>query len=609
MNHRSLISIKYRPYKVNDVVLEFAYGKDLSNLYKFSRLSKVDVQEFRPFKMTSETETKLIATDFDVHYELKADSRVLNDKGVALEFDMNVNGKDLSKRHASGNNDINGKIQYRNKGSNVDSKLDLSLNLRGREMGWNSEMKQVEPQKYEGKITIQTEKDKKIFISHKNEISKPTQEMKLHSEAEISYSYKPDKKSYKLDAKRSKDDITIVGEATKDGKVIFSNDILYEKSGKLKAKLARDVRSYDLTVDNVLRPREAKLIFKIEDRVYDIDMKREPMKFMDLKVVGNDKALIQKGDAHLSLVDASTFNLLTKANTKIELLADVITSVDKKLSAKIDSPKFNFKHDGELEISVINRRLLHKSYTKVNGKEYKYNADIAKKGSLVTLEVIKPERTSNIKYIRQGDKITIDVDTSFLQGKIEGDRRAGKISLKNTQKNYELESTYKRENGKLVIESVTSNNAKLEAVISRFEPSKLVLETPETKAKLELDAVSPIKTMKLDFENPRYTKKIDAELEPGKKFRYNSVGTTKPDNKEMKVLIEGIPMKELKANIDLPDFKFKVDQTAGTKKAKFSYTFNNYTEDEEFDFDPNKAYVVNWISALRQYGQTFIVQN
>lgn len=169
LNHRSLISIKYRPYKVNDVVLEFAYGKDLSNLYKFSRLSKVDVQEFRPFKMTSETETKLIATDFDVHYELKADSRVLNDKGVALEFDMNVNGKDLSKRHASGNNDINGKIQYRNKGSNVDSKLDLSLNLRGREMGWNSEMKQVEPQKYEGKITIQTEKDKKIFISHKNE--------------------------------------------------------------------------------------------------------------------------------------------------------------------------------------------------------------------------------------------------------------------------------------------------------------------------------------------------------------------------------------------------------------------------------------------------------
>lgn len=85
----------------------------------------------------------------------------------------------------------------------------------------------------------------------------------------------------------------MTGEAKKDGKVIFSNDIKFEKTGKLQAKVDKVVRSYDLTVDNVFRPKEAKLIFKIEDRVYTIDMNREPLKFMDIKVVGNDKALVQ----------------------------------------------------------------------------------------------------------------------------------------------------------------------------------------------------------------------------------------------------------------------------------------------------------------------------
>lgn len=169
LNHRAVVQFKYRPYKVNELVLEFAYGKDLDNLYKFSRISKVDVQEFRPFKMNSESETNIVATDFDVNYELKSDTRVLSDKGNALEFDLNVKGKDRSKRAAGGNNEIDGKIQYRNKGSSIDSKLDATLNLRGRELAWNSELKQVEPQKYEGKITIQTEKDKKIIIVHKEE--------------------------------------------------------------------------------------------------------------------------------------------------------------------------------------------------------------------------------------------------------------------------------------------------------------------------------------------------------------------------------------------------------------------------------------------------------
>lgn len=302
-------------------------------------------------------------------------------------------------------------------------------------------------------------------------------------------------------------------------------------------------------------------------------------------------------------------SLVTKANSKIDLTLDLLTSVSKKIALKVDAEKYKFTHDGSFDLNVVNRRLLWKSNTKKDNREYKLNADVSRKGSLVTLEKVTPDRTSSVKYSRNGDKIEINLDTEFIEGKIEGDRNSGKILLKNKEKNYELESTYKRENGKIIIESVSNSNAKLEAVLSRKEPSKLVLETPNTKANLDLDLVAPVKTLKLNFDNPRYQKTINAELEPKKKFKYSSYGKIKADNKEQKIEVNGVPLKELNVDIDLPDFKFKVKQPEGANKVEFSYTLNNYTENEEYDFDPNKAYLVNWLSAARKYAQSFIAQN
>ena len=287
----------------------------------------------------------------------------------------------------------------------------------------------------------------------------------------------------------------------------------------------------------------------------------------------------------------------------------MIASVSKKVALKIDSPKFSFIHDGDIELNILNGRILWKSYTKRDNREYKFNADLTRKGSLITFEKVTPERKSSTKYSRSGDKIVIDFDTEYIEGQVEGDRNSGKIHLKNKEYNYELESTYRRENNKIIIESVSNKNAKLEAVLSRREPSHLILETPNSKANFNLDLTSPVKTLRFDFDNPRYQKRINAELEPSKRFKYSSYGKLKADNKEQKIEVNLIPLKELNIDVDLPDLKFKVNQPESAKKVQFSYTFNNYTENAEYQFDPNKAYLVNWLNALRQYAQTFIVQN
>lgn len=110
---------------------------------------------------------------------------------------------------------------------------------------------------------------------------------------DTSYSYKPEKKHSVFEVKRTNGVFTLTGEVTKDGAIYMKNDLRLENH-KLKWTLTRDFRSYDLDVDNVLKPRQASLVLKVRDRVYNIKMERQPFKFMNLKVEGNDKAYIQK---------------------------------------------------------------------------------------------------------------------------------------------------------------------------------------------------------------------------------------------------------------------------------------------------------------------------
>lgn len=110
---------------------------------------------------------------------------------------------------------------------------------------------------------------------------------------DTSYSWKPEKKHSVFEIKRANNVFTLTGEVTKDGAVYLKNDLRLENH-KLKWALTRDFRSYDLDVDNVLQPRQASLVLKVRDRVYNFKLERQPFKFINLKVEGNDKAYIQK---------------------------------------------------------------------------------------------------------------------------------------------------------------------------------------------------------------------------------------------------------------------------------------------------------------------------
>ena len=165
------------------------------------------------------------------------------------------------------------------------------------------------------------------------------------------------------------------------------------------------------------------------------------------------------------------------------------------------------------------------------------------------------------------------------------------------------------EDGKMLIEPVKSENGKLEGVLSRKVPSHLTLETPRVKMNMQYDRHSPVKMFKLDYDGIHLEKHTDLLYEPGVQYKIIGNGKIKDDGSHYSIDIQGKPRKAFKLDADMMNFKLNVNKPEDSNKAQFSYTFNDYTETEEYEFDPHRAYYINWISSIRKYIQNFIVED
>ncbi|KAH7640192.1 apolipophorin [Dermatophagoides farinae] len=600
LNHKVNIQFKYRPFKVNELNLEGEFGRELQHKFQLMRNSQIEVEEVRPFKMHGNSDIKLMANDLDIDYDLKSEFKYESNKGTPLN---------RSKRAADlGAEDVEGVIDYKNNGSPIDSKMHAHLKMKGNNYGYDSELKQTQPQQYEGKITL-SKNDKKIFINHKSEMTKPTNTFHLKTDADVSYSDSDMKKHYQMEFKKENDIYTMRSTVERNGQMFYENHLTIHKGGKLNLNYRRNDRKILLDLDNALSPREGTMKLNIKDREYNFVMKREPLRFRDITVEGNENAYIKNGKLHLSLMDPSTLSLVTKADGKIDMTVDLISPVTKRASLKIDSKKYNLFHEGELSASIVNPRLSWHQYTKRDSREYKSDVELSLRSSDIALKITMPDYNSKIHYSRQGDQINMDIDGTLIEGHAQGTIREGKIHIKGRQTDFEIESNYRYEDGKLIIEPVKSENGKLEGVLSRKVPSHLTLETPRVKMNMKYDRYAPVKVFKLDYDGIHFEKHTDIEYEPGVRYKIIGNGKLKDDGRHYSIDVQGIPRKAFNLDADLMDFKLKVSKPEDSNKAQFSYTFNEYTETEEYEFDPHRAYYVNWLSSIRKYIQNFIVED
>lgn len=125
-------------------------------------------------------------------------------------------------------------------------------------------------------------------------VTKPTKEFHMKVDADVSYSYQPDKKTYNFEVQRANGDLLLTGAVKKNDQLYYSHDVKLEKSGKFHFGLTRDYRSYDLNLDNLYRPTSGNGVLKVKDRVYTMKLTREPLKFTDITVEGNAAAYIKQ---------------------------------------------------------------------------------------------------------------------------------------------------------------------------------------------------------------------------------------------------------------------------------------------------------------------------
>lgn len=310
----------------------------------------------------------------------------------------------------------------------------------------------------------------------------------------------------------------------------------------------------------------------------------------------------------MSLIDPTTLNVVTQNDGLVEVSLDLVHPNTKYASLKVDSKKYNLYHEGDMSVSFLSPRFTLKHYTKRGGdRELKVDADVTYKGSLVTFYHKTPEHTTNVKYSRHGGEVDMDIDSTLVEGSVKGTLKEGTIHLKGRQSDFEVESTYKCEDGKVNIVPVKSENGKLEGVLSRKVPSHLVLETPKVKLNMDYDRHSPTKKFKLDYDGINFEKHTNLEYEPSTRYDLDGSFKLKDNGKGYTISLHGVPKKALNLDMDVLDFKFKVNKPEDSNKAQFSYTFNDYTETEEYEFDPHRAYLVNWLSAVRKYVQNFVV--
>ncbi|KAI7694336.1 Allergen Mag, partial [Sarcoptes scabiei] len=253
----------------------------------------------------------------------------------------------------------------------------------------------------------------------------------------------------------------------------------------------------------------------------------EPFRYGDLHIEGNENALIKKGDLHMSLVDPLTLNVLTKNDGIVDMTLDLVSPNTKKAALKINSKKYDLDHDGEITVSIFNPRMTWKHHTRKGDMELNIDADITRKGSLITYSRKEPDDSTKVRYSRQGNQVSMEVDSKLIEGHANGTLTDGKIHVKGRESDFEIESTYKVEDGKLMIEPTKTQNGKLEGLLSRKVPSHLVLETPRVKMNMKYDRFAPVKILKLDYDGLNYEKHIDAEYEPSNHYKYFTDGKSK----------------------------------------------------------------------------------
>ena len=127
-------------------------------------------------------------------------------------------------------------------------------------------------------------------------VTNPTKDFHWESEAEISYSYKPDKLKVKTEMGWDKPEKFVYKHTvSKDGKKYNEWDVSYDKkSSELELEMTSQDRRVELKVDNIKSPRSAQWGMKYGLKSYKFSAIRVPKESISLKLDSSENSRLKE---------------------------------------------------------------------------------------------------------------------------------------------------------------------------------------------------------------------------------------------------------------------------------------------------------------------------
>jgi hypothetical protein len=597
--------------------------KDKIHVLQVSKYSKMDSTSEQKIENTLVLEM----TPFSVDYELRANAE-LNRRGIeGPKYNVELIGKDRTGRKE---NDIKGLFEYRHiSRSPLHLSMDASLRTSNREMSYRDELKEVSPNQYNGKTSVQWQRGKAATLDYNYKIKSDSQRTHHEIDAELKTPHSSYPIRHQGLLKMTRNELELKSEVNYQGQQLYHFDSLLNKNGLSKlnvdlkgvqtkfnvnpysipqlasVEVSSDGYHHKSNVELVPKTsfalksdtkRNARNIFAVESHISRTEPSRlvinsDPFEgrvdfdpISSERKTGNLEIRVPNKWTHISQYNYEPNNRLIGLKSNTESNGRKILSFDSQLSKReksflnLETPQLLVNLDSKLNereknanLELKTEQISHKSSVQWKPKEVKFVSNTLKgRQQMADIDYNFNNGLHSLNF--ESPKYSAQFEGQY-EGQYEGQTQGfGRIGFKGKESEYEHNTKVTKEPNIITIESRTqkrgNNLVNLNALLARNSQSNVKLVTPHVTTQLN---VKPFSSAKFEWNSPKYDHLSALDYNTNE-WNFDSKTQSKDFNRNSyNFQIKHFPQKQSLISAKIPSFESQVVYYKESPKLKVEF--------------------------------------
>jgi len=620
--------------------LTVAWKQQLKDKIHILQVSKVSSPQTNQKKVEN---TLLIeATPFDINYELRINGEANRNFETGPNYNVDLVGKDRTGRKQR---DVRGQFQYRHGSrSPLQLEMDASLEYAGREMAYHDELKEMSPNEYKGKTSVQWQKGEVATLDYNYRIKSDSSRTHHEIDAELRTPHSRYPTRHTAMLRMSRDSLDLKSRVNYDGQQLYNFDSSLSSIGPSKFNVEYngingkfDVNPYsnpqlagiEVTSDKYHHKSSVQLIPKTSFALKS-DTKKNARNILAIEshfARNTPSKLVITSDPFEARAEADPFSRERKyANfefrkpngewshvtnyvrepqqitlkSKTELRGKSMYDIDSRL-ARNDRSFIAFQSPiTQISVDATVHRPQKSANFELKSRELQHKTSAAwdsNEAKLTSNTIKSRQQLADIVYNYNRGVHDLALDSRDWSSNINADtsRPYGKVQVRSKRYNYEHETEFNAEPEKVTIQSRTDRNnqnlANINAILSRSSQSSLRVETPRLTSQLEANIYGNKKSGKFQWNCPRYDHVTTLQYQPKTELRVESrTQRDSRDNYNLEAQVSRIRPSFIKTQF--PTFDASINYEKPRTKFDFAGKTIPYNHVTEFDSN-NSGYTLN----------------